>query len=89
MGGANIDYFHPDRSRIVLELDAALFTPKRRLRGSSMCRVHINPVLRAPDLNLTHSLLTKKKIGLTQLERLQVEIGSLLLVSDSDSQSDT
>lgn len=41
------------------------------------------------DVNLIHSLLTNIKIGLTQLERLQVEIGSLFVVSDSDSQSDT
>ena len=45
MEGANIDYIHLDEARLILHLDTALLTAKRRLRGSGRCNVPINPAL--------------------------------------------
>ena len=38
MEGANIDYIHLDEARLILHLDTALLTAKRRLRGSGRCK---------------------------------------------------
>ncbi len=45
MEGANIDYIHLDEARLILHLDTALLTAKRRLRGSGRCKVHLEPGL--------------------------------------------
>ncbi len=45
MEGANIDYIHLDEARLILHLDTALLTAKRRLRGSQRCKVPIKPGL--------------------------------------------
>ncbi|MHA2475329.1 MAG: hypothetical protein ACXAES_19090 [Promethearchaeota archaeon] len=41
--GANIDYIHLDEARLILHLDRALLTAKRRLRGSGRCRFPLKP----------------------------------------------
>ena len=41
--GANVDFGHLDEARLVLHLDTALLTMKRRLRGSGRCKVPIKP----------------------------------------------
>jgi len=43
--GANIDYIHLDEPRLILHLDTALLTAKRRLRGSGRCKVPVTPGL--------------------------------------------
>ena len=43
--GSNIDYIHMDEARLILHLDTALLTAKRRLRGSGRCETQINPSL--------------------------------------------
>lgn len=40
--GANIDYGHLDEARLILHLDTALLTMKRRLRGSGRCKVPVD-----------------------------------------------
>jgi hypothetical protein len=45
MEGANVDYVHLDEARLILHLDTALLTAKRRLRGSGRCRVPVEPGL--------------------------------------------
>ncbi len=43
--GANLDYVHLDEARLILHLDKALLTAKRRLRGSGRCKVPVKPGL--------------------------------------------
>ncbi len=43
--GANVDYIHLDEARLILHLDTALLTTKRRLRGSGRCKVPVEPGL--------------------------------------------
>jgi hypothetical protein len=43
--GANVDYIHLDEARLILHLDTALLTAKRRLRGSGRCKVPVDPAL--------------------------------------------
>ena len=43
--GANVDYIHLDEARLILHLDTALLTAKRRLRGSGRCKIPVNPAL--------------------------------------------
>lgn len=45
MEGANIDYIHLDEARLILHLDTALLTAKRRRRGSGRCKVPVDPAL--------------------------------------------
>ena len=54
--GANIDYIHLDEPRLILHLDTALLTAKRRLRGSGRCKVPVTPGLwltTTPDKPMT------------------------------------
>jgi len=43
--GANVDYIHLDEPRLILHLDTALLTSKRRLRNSGRCKVSVEPGL--------------------------------------------
>lgn len=43
--GANVDYIHVDEPRLILHLETALLTAKRRLRGSGRCKIPVTPGL--------------------------------------------
>lgn len=58
--GANVDYIHLDEPRLILHLDTALLTAKRRLRGSGRCKVPCDPGLwltTTPSANIAGDVL--------------------------------